>query len=280
VLGSEVTRIEQFSPAREKAAHALLLRSPYEHVFLTYLLLFDFAPSTRESIYLAVQGDRLTGVAFFGRQVVLASEDDATTVAFAEFARERHGERMIVGPRRTIERFWSLLAPHHAPPRVVRKRQFVMAIDRNSLRPPEAEPAVVARRARMDEWTAVADNSAMMIAQELEYDPRRSSPEFTANVRSMIERGLWWVGDSYGRLCFFCNIGPWSAQTAQLQGIWTPPELRGRGLATAALGALCKHLLELSPTLSLYVNDFNTAAIRLYERVGFRTVAEFQTLLF
>ena len=30
--------------------------------------------------------------------------------------------------------------------------------------------------------------TAMMIAQEWDYDPRRTSPEFTANVRAMIER--------------------------------------------------------------------------------------------
>jgi predicted GNAT family acetyltransferase len=65
-----------------------------------------------------------------------------------------------------------------------------------------------------------------------------------------------------------------------MQGIWTPKDLRGKGLATAALGAICDRLLTMSPTLSLYVNDFNTPAIALYERVGFETVSEFQTLLF
>jgi predicted GNAT family acetyltransferase len=126
----------------------------------------------------------------------------------------------------------------------------------------------------------VADNSASMISAELEYDPMRSSPEFTSNVRAMIDRGLWWVGESLGRLCFFCNVGPWSPLTAQMQGIWTPPELRGKGLATQALAGICDKLFELTPTLSLYVNDFNEKGIALYERVGFKTVSEFQTILF
>jgi hypothetical protein len=140
------------------------------------------------------------------------------------------------------------------------------------------------RQARLGEWHEVAENSAQMIAGELEYDPRANAGDFGSGVRHMIERGLWWVGEhtenTTTQLCFFCNIGPTSDHTAQLQGIWTPPHLRGRGLATAAFGAICRQLFSSVPTLSLYVNDFNHEAIRLYERLGFQTVSEFQTILF
>ena len=272
-------RTERISGARERDALAFLARAPYEHVFLSYLLLFDSAPATRNAIRVALdENDIVTGVAYFGRQVVIAGEDAATIAAFATVANNYRGERMIVGPRKTIQRYWELIAAWHPAPRVVRDRQLVMILDRPMLQ--EYDHSVVARRARIDEWTSVADNSALMIAQELAYDPMRSSPEFTSNVRAMIERGLWWVGESLGRLCFYCNIGPWSPQTAQLQGIWTPPDMRGKGLATAALSAVCDRLLGMTPTLSLYVNDFNTPAIALYERVGFTVVSEFQTLLF
>jgi hypothetical protein len=273
-----MVRVAHLTGANEQAALEYLDRSPYENVFLAYLLLCDFSSITRSSMYVATGDDgAIAGVGFFGRQVVLAAEPEAIE-AFAELSRKHHGERMIVGPRETIAAFWKLAEPHHPRARLVRSRQYVMVLDAESLKP--VERTVLARRARIDEWTTVADNSAAMIAQELEYDPLRSSPEFTANVRAMIDRGLWWVGESFGRLVFFCNIGPWSRQTAQLQGIWTPPELRGKGLATAALAGVCDRLLGMVPTLSLYVNDFNEPAIALYERVGFRTIAEFQTLLF
>ncbi len=96
----------------------------------------------------------------------------------------------------------------------------------------------------------------------------------------MVERDRWWVGESDGQLCFFCSIGPWCDRTAQLQGVWTPPELRRRGLATGALAAICDRLLEFSPTLSLHVNDFNQPAIALYRRVGFEHESDYQTMLF
>jgi RimJ/RimL family protein N-acetyltransferase len=272
-------RTEVLSGALETAALAYLARAPYDHVFLMYLILFDIAPTTRRSMHVALDDSgAVTGIAYFGRQVVLAAENDETIAALAAAGRSHRGERMIVGPRKTIARYWELIRENHVRPRAIRDRQYVMMLDRSMLRP--YQHTVVARRARIDEWMNVADNSALMIGQELEYDPRRSSPEFTSNVRAMIDRGLWWVGESYGRLCFFCNIGPWSPQTAQLQGIWTPEDMRGKGLATEALSAVCDRLLTMSPTLSLYVNDFNEPAIALYDRVGFKTVSEFQTLLF
>lgn len=274
-----MVRTERISHAREREALAFLARDPFANVFLSYLIMFDLAATTRNALYVAIDdSDSIRGVAYFSRQVALAADDPAAIEAFAKIGAAHHGEKMIVGPREEIAAYWALLREKHERPRLRRDRQFVMMLDRPMLRP--YERSVVARRARIDEWPAVADNSALMIAAELEYDPMRSSPEFTSNVRAMIERGLWWVGESLGRLCFYCNVGPWSPQTAQLQGIWVPPELRGKGLATATLGAVCDRVLEVTPTLSLYVNDFNERAVALYERVGFKTVSEYQTILF
>jgi predicted GNAT family acetyltransferase len=185
---------------------------------------------------------------------------------------------MIVGPRPTVERYWNLVRRWHAPPRLVRESQPLLAVDRKRLR--GALDGITVRRARPSEWQSVAHNSAKMIEHELEYDPRSVASEFNTNVRMMIERGLWWVGERERKLVFFCNAGPRSEHTLQLQGIWTPPQLRGHGYATAALYGVCDALLGEVPSLSLYVNGFNSAALALYDRVGFRRVGEFATLLF
>ena len=221
---------------------------------------------------------QIRGVAFFGRQVVIAAEEDTVIDAFADVAPAYRFERMVVGPREIVERFWNRVKHWHAPPRAVRESQPLLAVDRSSLRGTRRD--VIVRRARPSEWESVAHNSAKMIEHELDYDPRSVAAEFNSNVRMMIDRGLWWVGEHDGDLCFYCNAGPRSTQTLQLQGIWTPPKLRRKGLASAALFGVCDELLHDVGSLSLYVNGFNEPALGLYDRLGFRRVGEFQTLLF
>lgn len=265
--------------AHERAALAYLAEAPFDNVFLSWLIAGDRSTATRSSLYVYVDARaHIRGVAFFGKQVVLSAENDAVIEAFARVAPSYRFERMIVAPRAVSERYWELVKGWHTPPRIIRESQPVMAVDRSTLH--GSLDGVRVRRARPGEWEAVAHNSAKMIEHELAYDPRTFAAEFNANVRMMIDRGLWWVGEYEGTLCFFCNAGPRSPQTLQLQGIWTPPKLRGRGFATRSLYGVCDELLDEVPTLSLYVNGFNTDAIELYDRVGFRQVGEFSTLLF
>jgi hypothetical protein len=269
--------VETISPQTRGPALDYLARSPYLNVFITHALLHDRSPDARRNVFVAFDERGIEGIAYCGRQIVLAAEPSAIPSLAARLSRAG-ASRMIIGPRETVRAFWNIVRNELGRPRVVRDRQLVMMVDRRRLRAGAAD--VVVRHAQMDEWREVAHSSAEMIRQELEYDPRGASPHYDAGVRQMIDRKLWWVGTANGRLCFFCNVGPWSDQTAQLQGIWTPPELRGRGLATASLAAICDRLLHVTPTLSLYVNDFNEDAISLYRRVGFEHVGDFQTILF
>ena len=59
------------------------------------------------------------------------------------------------------------------------------------------------------------------------------------------------------------------------------PDRRGRGLATAGMAAVVNQVRRtFAPTVSLYVNDYNRAAIAAYERIGMRRVGEYATVLF
>lgn len=62
--------------------------------------------------------------------------------------------------------------------------------------------------------------------------------------------------------------------------IITPKEFRGKGYAKKCVYAVCKKLLEESKFVVLHVVTKNEAAIKVYERIGFKRLEEIQRILF
>jgi len=246
-------------------------------VFLQWLLEGGHGPNASDELMLFRRSDgAVSGVVAFGTQLVLAADDDATIDAFAIATRRHRGLRGFVGPVASVSRLWERVRDWHPPPAIVRACQPLYVLEGE----PRAPLAADVRPATAADAELVAEHSAQMMIGELGYDPRVARAGFIAGVRHQIEAGNWWVWTVDGRIRFQCSVGARSRHTAQIQGVWTPPSERGRGYATAALGAIAHHLLERFPTLSLYVNDFNGAAIALYERLGFVRHGALATYLF
>jgi ribosomal protein S18 acetylase RimI-like enzyme len=221
---------------------------------------------------------RVNGLAYYGAQMVVAADDGRALDAIAIETRKHRGLRSFVGPKDAVDGLWARIERWHPQPIIVRDTQPLYAVGPAELRAAGPDPGV--RRAHPDDAELVADNSARMILGELGYDPRANRAGFIAAVRRAIALGLWWVYVVDGVLRFQLNVGPRSAATAQLQGVWTPPDQRGKGYAKVALSAIVRELFTTEATLSLYVNDFNAPAIALYERLGFRRAGTFATYLF
>ncbi|WP_428965421.1 GNAT family N-acetyltransferase [Micromonospora fluostatini] len=80
-----------------------------------------------------------------------------------------------------------------------------------------------------------------------------------------------------GRLVAVAGVHVWSPayRVAALGNVTTRPEARRRGLAAAVVAAVCRRLRGSVDHVALNVRADNTAAVRLYERVGFTRVADF-----
>jgi predicted GNAT family acetyltransferase len=120
-----------------------------------------------------------------------------------------------------------------------------------------------------------------MYTEEMGENPLARDPDgYRRRVRMLISRGWTYVYDVGGHLQFKMDVGCASHRTAQIQGVYVPPELRGRGLGKQAMAACCHLAFGRHPNLSLYVNDFNSHAVALYERIGFRREPyDFQTIM-
>jgi hypothetical protein len=271
-------RLESLCTANTAEALAYLCGRPYENVFVHWLVASGQAERAGTAIAWRDASGAIDGFCYLGRQIVPCGDREGALAAFAERIAHSARASMIVGPRVAVEGLWSYAEGSLPAPRAVRASQPLFALARPKLRFSRADADVGrATRAELDE---LVPQSAKMIAGEIGLDPRETFADLWTRTARIIDAGWWWCYRVDDKLAFMCNVGAASPSTAQVQGVWAPPAMRGQGFATRALGAICDHLLDEHPTLSLYVNDFNRPAIALYERVGFERVGEFATLLF
>jgi RimJ/RimL family protein N-acetyltransferase len=108
--------------------------------------------------------------------------------------------------------------------------------------------------------------------------PFGEAPDFF--FLSMLEHGVFYGLDDAGDLVAAAGthlVAPGEG-VAAIGNVYTRKDQRGRGLATQVTSAVAGHLLGLAPPLAviaLNVNQANAAAVRVYERLGFRRYCAF-----
>ncbi len=222
----------------------------------------------------------LCSAMFTGANLIPIETTPRARAAFASEARRR-GRRCssIVGPADEVLDLWRMLKPVWGPPRDVRPTQHLMAVTGPPSHP--AHPGL--RPLTLDELGLLVPAAIAMFTQEVGVSPvaQGAGPAYRARLADLIRAGRALAIVEEGRIVFKSEIGAATAQVCQVQGVWVAPELRGRGLGGSGMAAVVRHAqAHIAPTVSLYVNDYNHAAIATYEQVGFRTVGTFATILF
>ena len=125
-----------------------------------------------------------------------------------------------------------------------------------------------------------------MFMGEVGYDPLQHGREaYEDRLSQLVRAGRSYVifGDVNGKrdVVFKAEVGVVGGGVAQIQGVWVQPSLRGQGLGSVGMAELVRHVRrDQADTVSLYVNDFNKAAVGAYESAGFERVGMFATVMF
>jgi uncharacterized protein len=279
---AQALRVRPMTAQDREAVLRFVERDPVRDAFIASRVLHDGALGSGGwgPLWGALEADRLAGLLHLGPNMVPAADSPAAVDALASVATGPGLARMLVGERRTVERMWALIGHTYARPREIRARQYVYRLTADQLLP--ARRGIRAELATRDDEDEVLHVSAAMHLEEMGEDPLAVDPTgYRRRVRTLIDRGWTFVHRGPDeRIAFKMDIGCAGLTTCQIQGVYTPPRLRGRGTASAGMAACCALAFNFYPVLSLYVNDFNRPAVALYERLGFtRMPYDFQTVL-
>lgn len=173
----------------------------------------------------------------------------------------------IVGPNRPVRALWAAYARGRNP-RLDRPQRF-MVLDPGNFRPLGNSRV---RRAQLQDLDRLVPVARAMYREETLVDPWRDDPAAFRKVQAQrVDRGQTFVWADRGELIFKTDVSSFSLSSgAQLAGVYTIPSRRGQKVASRALSDICRELLAQVPRLTLYVNEDNLAARRVYQRLGFR----------
>ncbi|MCB0160306.1 MAG: GNAT family N-acetyltransferase [Caldilineaceae bacterium] len=114
-----------------------------------------------------------------------------------------------------------------------------------------------------------------------EEDSPRLHVEARARAEYNLEQAITWVVEVEGELVAMSSFNTRLAEAVQIGGVYTPPALRGRGHARAAVAqSLLDARADGAGTAILFTGDDDTAADRAYRALGFQVVGDYAIVYF
>ena len=184
----------------------------------------------------------------------------------------------VGGGRPCVDEFARLWAERHPVVPLVQRGQGVYALERVE---PVLRPAGAARVATAADRPLLLDWMLAFGAEALEDDdPGRIDAEKAVDERLRSEDGGFLVWEDSGPV----SIAGWSGPTPngiRVGPVYTPPEVRGRGYATALTAELSQRLLDGGRRFCFLFTDLaNPTSNAIYERIGYVRVCEAATITF
>ncbi len=139
-----------------------------------------------------------------------------------------------------------------------------------------ARPAGPGDRSTVGQWLTAFTGEAL--GEEPDADRIGRTAEGLAPTSAHRGVWLWEVDDRPVSMAGYAGPTP---NGIRVSAVYTPPEWRGRGYATACVAALTRRLLDGGRRFCFLFTDLaNPTSNALYERVGYRPIADMESRTF
>ena len=273
----EACTVEELCQEEETEVLDFLAERPMHTVFMTSLIRDNglVSPHNRGSFYAGRDSQgRLVGVALLGHATLIETRTESSIAVFARLARNCQNAFLIRGERDTINNFWKHYARPGQEPRLVCTEQLL-----ELRRPLSGYEAVDLRTATITDLEKVLSVNASMACDEggintLQIDPGG----FRQRTARRIDQGRIWLWIQEGRLIFKADVVGETPQVAYLEGVHVHAEERRRGFGLRCLNQLSSILLTRSQSICLTVNERNHKAAAFYEKAGYQSHSDYETI--
>lgn len=273
------TRLRLLGPPDRPEVESLLAERPVENLFLAAKVgLFGVDRRRLGKLHGFERDGKLTAVCLNAGTIFPAGSDPDAIPEFVEaIGGTRRASSILGGSMTALGLFvglaerWPGAWGSYAN---VRRKQPLMV--RRGAPDYEADPRV--RPLTMKDFDSYLEASVHMYTEEIGSSPYKYGPGYESFVADRIKnRDAWGIVEDK-KVIFKADLGPKHLDQAQLQGVWVHPDHRGTGLSVPGLAGMLKDVSRTHGIVSLYVNDFNTPAIRSYEHLGFEHVGALSTV--
>ena len=185
-----------------------------------------------------------------------------------------------IGNQPTVGRFVAAWERITETPCRLRMEQGVFALDQVAAVP--AAPGS-ARVATPDDLAVITDWTRVFLAEALPDEPVDEEGNLKA-IRRRLEGegpGAYWIWSCEGQPVSLTGHGNPTGRGIRIGPVYTPPVHRGRGYASSLVAAESQWLLDNGYEFCFLFTDLaNPTSNAIYERIGYRQVAEAASYVF
>ena len=283
-----MTEIRVLQPGDEAALEAFLLPRIETSMFLLGNMrtagLVDGDEFMQGCYVAAFDGDQIVGVVAQYWNGSLVVQAPGQVEALCAAAIRASGRRLggVLGPAKQVQEARDALDLHEDAIQLD-QTEYLYSLSLAELIVPEGlrTGRLVGGRIQPQDADQVTE---WLVAFALESLGDEDSPQLWKRIRADVERkqaqGMTWIVKDRGRPVSTSGFNTTTAEAVQIGGVYTPPELRGRGYGRAVVASsLLDARAEGVESSVLFTGVENVAAQRCYEALGYRHIGDYRLIL-